>query len=539
MAKIKNAVMAGCLDERTSLYFILIMNFILSGFYYAFCGLEAMKYNVITGALAASVSLCGISGFAFSEAAFTASSSARNDYKTVLYVRMVSCLFNFGLCALFAVVLVAAGRPLAAFMLGEGALTEDITHVYAMMIMIAVYALISCGVFWLRGFWQGAQQSAVDTRSQLIFCGSFYILAFMITVILVYGFHINRALSAYGLCGALILARLLCLGYYVLFDRLRLKRFKAMAKAQILPAMQKKKVFADLVRFTLPSLTMAICASIYILSYAAGALPVAQMIRMKSAPMNALYAAGGWMIPMLTMIPLIFSASLFDGSVSLITSSTAAKDKKKAAAERMFVRYMALSLAFSFVLGCLAPQITRLFYGSGFSYDLVHVMRIQAAEGMLAGLCVMSARFMIVQGLGQNAMAYSMISAALRIGLMIVMPMRFGPAGILYSGVSALCVDLFLCFSKLSNREAISFVKIFIMTFRILLACLAMNGVFVIFKLLKLDALSGDRLFDGMLIMAMCAAGALVYVFILSISGIPLRTKKKRKKKKTADDQTG
>jgi hypothetical protein len=34
-----------------------------------------------------------------------------------------------------------------------------------------------------------------------------------------------------------------------------------------------------------------------------------------------------------------------------------------------------------------------------------------------------------------------------------------------------------------------------------------------------------------MLIMGMCAAGALVYVFILSISGIPLWTKKKRKKK--------
>ena len=34
MAKMKNAVMAGCLDERTSLHFILIMNFILSGFYY-------------------------------------------------------------------------------------------------------------------------------------------------------------------------------------------------------------------------------------------------------------------------------------------------------------------------------------------------------------------------------------------------------------------------------------------------------------------------------------------------------------------------
>jgi O-antigen/teichoic acid export membrane protein len=538
MAKMKNAVMAGCLDERTSLHFILIMNFILSGFYYAFAGLEAMKYSVITGALTAAVSLCGISGFAFSEAAFTASAAARNDYKTVLYVRFVSCLFSFGLTALFAIILIAAGRPLAAFMLGEGALAEDITHVYAMMIMIAVYALISCYVFWLRGFWQGAQQSAVDTRSQLIFCGSFYILAFMLTVILVYGFHINRALSAYGLCGALILARLLCLGYYVLFDRLRLKRFKAMAKAQILPAMQKKKVFSGMIGFTAPSLTLAICASVYMISFAAGTLRIGEMLKSSASQLNGFYGAAGWMIPMMTLIPMIFSDSAFESRASLITRANLPKEKKSAAGERMMVRYLVYALGFSFLLGCLAPQLINLFYGNDFPYDLINVLRIQSAEGLLGGLCVLSARFMMIKGLGNSAMAYGIISAALRIGLMIVMPVRFGLDGILYSGIAVLCVFLFLSLNKLADRKAFSFVKVLIMTVRILLACLAMNGVYAIFKFFGIDGLSGEILFDVLIIGAMAVSGALVYMFILSISGIPLGTKKKRKKK-TADDQTG
>ena len=538
MAREKNTVMAGCLDVRTSLYFILIMNFLLAGFYYAFAGFDAMKYCVIVAGTAAGVSLCGISGFAFAEAAFAASAFQRNDYKTVLYTRVASAFLSFGLTALFAIALIAAGRPLAALILGSGALAEDIGHVYTLMIMMAVYALISCAVFWLRGFYQGVQQTHIDTRSQLIFCVSFYLFAFMILVILVYGFHMNRSLSAYGLCGAMILARLLCLGYYILFDRLRFNKFKAMAKAQMIPAMQKKKVFSGMIGFTAPSLTLAICASVYMISFAAGTLRIGEMLKSSASQLNGFYGAAGWMIPMMTLIPMIFSDSAFESGASLITRANLPKEKKSAAGERMMVRYLVYALGFSFLLGCLAPQLTNLFYGNDYPYDLINVLRIQSAEGLLGGLCVLSARFMMIKGLGNSAMAYGIISAALRIGLMIVMPVRFGLDGILYSGIAVLCVFLFLSLNKLADRKAFSFVKVLIMTVRILLACLAMNGVYAIFKFFGIDGLSGEILFDVLIIGAMAVSGALVYMFILSISGIPLGTKKKRKKK-TADDQTG
>ncbi|MDO4415084.1 MAG: hypothetical protein Q4C20_08390, partial [Erysipelotrichaceae bacterium] len=74
--------------------------------------------------------------------------------------------------------------------------------------------------------------------------------------------------------------------------------------------------------------------------------------------------------------------------------------------------------------------------------------------------------------------------------------------------------------------------KTAVMTFRILLACLAGNGVFALVKLAGFDGMSGDRLFDGAVIAAMIAIAFWAYSFILTLSGIHLFGDQKRKKEK-------
>lgn len=531
MAKIKYTVMAGCLDERTSLYFIFITNLILGGFYYAFAGMDAMRFSALAFALAMFYDLLNTCGFPFAEAAYAARAVDRNDYKTAVYVRKASCVLSFSIAALFAVVCIAAGRPLASLILGSGAPAEDITMAYVVMILIGVYAPVSCAVSWLRGFYQGVGEMHIDQRSQLLFCGAFYLFSFIVMVIMVFGLHQNRADSVYALCGSLIIAKLLTLGYYVLFDRLRYKKFKAMAKAQIILPMQKNKVFSSLLVFTAPSYCMALCAGIFALTLSAGIYQTGASQAVKYVSVSAYHGLSGLMIAVFALIPVLFASAQFEHFAPIISRVRIDEDKRNAAIEKMLIRYMAYALGYSFVLGCLGPEIVHLFYGTDFPVDALLIMRIESAMGMLAGLSVLTARLMIILELGKNAMAYALISCAAHIGMFIALPLRFGMEGMLYAGVASLSVFLFLCFTKISNRREVSFVHVAIMTFRIILACMAMNGVYALIRLSGLATMGTDILFDGLIAAGMALAGAVVYTFVLSISQITLKDPSRKKKK--------
>lgn len=531
MAKNKYTVMAGCLDERTSLYFIFITNLILGGFYYAFAGMDAMRFSALALALAMFYDLLNICGFPFAQAAYAAKAVDRNDYKTAVYVRKASCVLSFSIAALFAAVCIAAGRPLSALMLGASAPAEDITCAYIVMILIGVYAPVSCAVSWLRGFYQGVGEMRIDQRSQLLDCGAFYLFSFIIMVIMVFGLHHNRASCVYALCGSMILAKLLTLGYYVLFDRLRYKKFKAMAKVQIILPMQKNKVFSSLLKFTAPSLCMALCAGIFALTLSAGIYQTGASLSVKYVSVSAYHGLSGLMIAVFALIPVLFASAQFEHYAPIISRLGIDEDKKNAAIEKMLIRYMAYALAWAFMLGCLGPEIVHLFYGTGLPVDGLLIMRIEAAVGLLAGLSVLTARLMIILDLGGNAMAYALISCAVHIGMFILLPMRFGMEGMLYAGIASLSVFLFLCFTKISNRREVSFTHVAVMTFRIILACMAMNGVYALIRLSGLPTSGTDVLFDGLIAAGMALAGAMVYTFVLSISGITLKDASKRKKK--------
>jgi hypothetical protein len=68
------------------------------------------------------------------------------------------------------------------------------------------------------------------------------------------------------------------------------------------------------------------------------------------------------------------------------------------------------------------------------------------------------------------------------------------------------------------------------MTVRIVLACLAVNGIYALAKYFGLFTLSSDRLFSGLILAGVILAGFAVCYFILTISGIRLTDSRKKKK---------
>ena len=532
MKRTGSSVMAVCLNERVSLYLNLFINLILCGFYYAFGGIEAMKFSVFAFGFALCSELIGSCSFPFGIAAFVNEAKNRMDYKNVLYVRMAGGLLTALTGVILPIILIAAGYPLSKLILGSSAPPADVQILYIIMILIGIYGLISTGLKWLRGFYQGMNEETVDRMSQRIFTVAFWVSSFLIMIILVHGFHLNRTYSVYGMCGGLITGKLLSLGYYMLFDRMKYKRYRSLAKSQMMPARPKKKVFKDLVNFTMPSLKIAVIASLSILALSLCGFRIAEMHSMKYTEASELIAVCGYMIPSLSILPVLFGVRAFDENIGEIAAKANDREKTGAAIEKTLIRYLSLALPVSFVFGCLAPQFVQLFFGSSLDVDAVNILRIFSGESVLLGMSVLLIQLMIVMDLGRQSVSYGFISLLVRIALLFALPLRFKVNGMLYASLGAEFVYLFLCLAKIANRLDSDYGKTAVMTFRILLACLAGNGVFALVKLAGFDGMSGDRLFDGAVIAAMIAIAFWAYSFILTLSGIHLFGDQKRKKEK-------
>ena len=112
------------------------------------------------------------------------------------------------------------------------------------------------------------------------------------------------------------------------------------------------------------------------------------------------------------------------------------------------------------------------------------------------------------------------------------LPYRLGLAGFALGTPLALCILCFLCMSKISNKRDISFLNYAVKCLRIILASMAMNGVYAIAKYFGLFNLSDSRMISILILAGIVFIAFLAGMFILSLSGIRLIQPKKKSKKK-------
>ena len=524
MSRQSRSAMAGSLDLSRGLRITLILNLVLAGFYYAFAGEDAAAVSGTVLGFSTLFTLIAHCGLPFAEAAFVSLFIRKKDYRSVLYVRMVSGMFAIGITVFVCIVLALCAGPLALVILGGEAPAADISMTQISIILCCVFGIFETWSCWLRGFWQGADSSSVDEKTQTIGSISVYLFSALIMAILVYGFHLNRAYSVYGLCGGLILSRILMIAYMTLYDRMKIRRFEKYAKGQSAQAAVKKKVFSDLFSFSVPSLSIAVLLGLFILS------PVLFTVRMMAVHqvnyLNAkqILALVTFMLPMITMFPLMTasaSAERFLPQIAEIPLSLRRQNGSHAA-QNMIIRYLALSIPVSFSLGCLAPQFFQLFYGTALAENGILLLRFMAAEGVLAGLCILCLQLTLTVGYGSSAAVYTGVSLVIRLAAGWFLTMRYGLIGIPASALISLASNIFLCLSKTANRLDLSFPRLGAMALRMILASFAMNGVYVIIKLLGFDALGTSRLMNLALLCAMAAAAGIVCIFIYRLSSIPL-----------------
>ena len=527
-----SSAMAGSVDNRTKLTVTVILNLILIGFYYAFGGTEAAVGLSVLSAVAVFFILINSCAFPFTQAAFISRFTGRNDYKSVLYVRMVSMILTMSVSVFFALILIIASGPVSGLILGFTNAAKDQLLIRLCLIFGALYGVACAWVSWLRGFWQGMGEMKIDERSQMISSVSFYIFSFIIMIILVHGFHLNRSFAAMGAAGGLLLSQALTGGFLTLYDTMKIKKLQKMAKAQMIPAMTKKKVFSELLQFTVPSGITSLIFGLMIMIPVFMAVYTAMAYRVKAVDAEKILALYGALIPAVTMVTLPVAQNCGDINIPKLAETSWNRQKEKTAAriERITTMYTANALPLSFTIACLAEQILAFLYGQQLALGSSVYMICGAAQGFLLGGSWLVTQMMLTMGYGNSCIAYALIAAAANGVLFWLLPASLGAAGLFAASVLALAVFCFLCMAKISNRRSVSFLTSLVMTLRIVLACLAVNGIYALAKYFGLFALSSDRLFSGLILAGVILAGFAVCYFILTISGIRLTDSRKKKK---------
>ena len=77
-----------------------------------------------------------------------------------------------------------------------------------------------------------------------------------------------------------------------------------------------------------------------------------------------------------------------------------------------------------------------------------------------------------------------------------------------------------VCLSKLCNLSVMSYGHVFFNLIRILTACLAMNGVYILFRTYVLDPMSADRGMALLITAVMLTCGYAGYRFVTSVIGV-------------------
>ncbi|MBQ3459256.1 MAG: polysaccharide biosynthesis C-terminal domain-containing protein [Solobacterium sp.] len=470
--------------------------------------------------------------------ALCANYTSRNDYKTVLHLRLFTSIAMMIFACVLAVALAFGSQSLAALILGGAGDAASLAAVRNVLYAVAGFILLFAVLYLYRGFYQGMNEITVDERSQWI-NGLLSALCSAGSLAYIWFHRDAKGIMLYLIVGGAVLALLITIGFYVLFDRLKYPRIEAMAKAQLLPQVKKKKAIGELFAFTMPGFTVAILNGCILLINTVFFLPATQAAGMEAKDALQIYHQLQVHSAWIAEIPVLFACWLSSSQIPQIAEGVERRSEAliDRGVERIFGRFFYAAIPMLFTIGILAPQFYYVLYGKTAAETGAAVLWWAIAEGAAVAMAMISSWLMITLRFNQNSVFYTVIGLIVKIATFWFLLSYMGYAGAMASTILAVFTILFLSLSRVYNVFNVSYQRLFLQMGKMLAACLCMNGVFAIFKFFGLDGLHASRLLSAVHLLAMYAVAVPVYLFVTGMLKVP--TQLFGKKKGKSNDAAG
>ncbi len=462
-------------------------------------------------------------GLPFAIAAIIAKYVNKNDYRTVLLVRRISTAILMVSGFVMAVIFLLISGPLAAMRLGEKATPEAISAMQNTFVILALALFFVPILYSYRGYYQGMKELNVYASSQVIeqfarvaaLLGGGWFVVYVLHMAPIFGIYASVAATSIGCLVAIL--------YFARYDR---KKYKAVVKAarlQKTPAADRSMIIKELIAFGLPYVLVAILGNSQTLINAQFFVSLNTSLGMDLRTAQILNSIIETNCDKLTSIPQVLSIGFSAGIVPYMTIALENRDRKglNRNIEDCLDTVLYIALPICFCMAVLAEPIYYVMYGGDELVYGANCLKWASLLGLATTLTPICNSMMLTLRFRKESIVYLGVGFLVKCITFYPLIRYTGYTGSITSSVLCSATIIYLSLTKIKNKYDVKYGKIFLRAFRMMLACLCMNGVFAIYRYFGITAVVSSRLLSLVELGIMGLSGIAVYLFVTNMMRLP------------------
>lgn len=453
-------------------------------------------------------------GIPFALAALVAKYLSKNDYKTVILVRILATSLLMVSGFVMAVLFIGFSGPLAARALGGISYSaNELAAMQNSFVILAMALFLVSVLYSYRGYYQGAKEMQQYSLSQVI--EQFVRVGFLLGAgwFVVYILHLPKIVYIYTAVGGTGVGAMVALLQFMNFDRKHFRVVQQKAKRQSTNSVAIKELIREFVMYVIPFLLSSILANSQVLVNTNFFVSVMEGLGMQHSQATMLLSIIQTNCDKLTSIPQVIGNGFAAGAVPFITVSLVHADWKglRKSLEDCLgtVFYIVIPVCVS--MAALSGPIYYIMYGAK---ELEYGQVALFWSSILAfGTTVTPVLLSILLSLKmrRHTLIYFLIGFLIKVVTFYPCCYLFGYSGAIISSI--LCEITFIALSiyKIQKTYPVRVKNMIIRLLKIIICCFAMNGIYVIVRWIGIDPTQYPRLLAIVLVGMIGSLGMGVY----------------------------
>ncbi|WP_314231596.1 polysaccharide biosynthesis C-terminal domain-containing protein [Solobacterium moorei] len=453
-------------------------------------------------------------GIPFALAALVAKYLSKNDYKTVILVRILATSLLMVSGFVMAVLFIGFSGPLAARALGGISYSaNELAAMQNSFVILAMALFLVSVLYSYRGYYQGAKEMQQYSLSQVI--EQFVRVGFLLGAgwFVVYILHLPKIVYIYTAVGGTGVGAMVALLQFMNFDRKHFRDVQQKAKRQSTNSVAIKELIREFVMYVIPFLLSSILANSQVLVNTNFFVSVMEGLGMQHSQATMLLSIIQTNCDKLTSIPQVIGNGFAAGAVPFITVSLVHADWKglRKSLEDCLgtVFYIVIPVCVS--MAALSGPIYYIMYGAK---ELEYGQVALFWSSILAfGTTVTPVLLSILLSLKmrRHTLIYFLIGFLVKVVTFYPCCYLFGYSGAIISSI--LCEITFIALSiyKIQKTYPVRVKNMIIRLLKIIICCFAMNGIYVIVRWIGIDPTQYPRLLAIVLVGMIGSLGMGVY----------------------------
>ena len=453
-------------------------------------------------------------GIPFALAALVAKYLSKNDYKTVILVRILATSLLMVSGFVMAVLFIGFSGPLAARALGGISYSaNELAAMQNSFVILAMALFLVSVLYSYRGYYQGAKEMQQYSLSQVI--EQFVRVGFLLGAgwFVVYILHLPKIVYIYTAVGGTGVGAMVALLQFMNFDRKHFRDVQQKAKRQSTNSVAIKELIREFVMYVIPFLLSSILANSQVLVNTNFFVSVMEGLGMQHSQATMLLSIIQTNCDKLTSIPQVIGNGFAAGAVPFITVSLVHADwqgLRKSLEDCLgTVFYIVIPVCVS--MAALSGPIYYIMYGAK---ELEYGQVALFWSSILAfGTTVTPVLLSILLSLKmrRHTLIYFLIGFLVKVVTFYPCCYLFGYSGAIISSI--LCEITFIALSiyKIQKTYPVRVKNMIIRLLKIIICCFAMNGIYVIVRWIGIDPTQYSRLIAIVLVGMIGSLGMGVY----------------------------